>query len=89
LQLEQLEQIHRLFHEEDLRLFDREPVAFYCHCSQDKVADSLRSMGRAEVQDILEKEQKIEVTCHFCNKQYRFDAIDAEQPQPLAGTTQH
>jgi molecular chaperone Hsp33 len=94
LQLEQPELIRRLFHEEDLRLFDREPVAFHCHCSHDKVADSLRSIGHAEVQDILEKEQKIEVTCHFCNKQYHFDAVDAEQlfaeqPQPPAGATHH
>ncbi len=94
LELEQQEVIHRLFHEEDLRLFDREPVAFHCHCSHDKVADSLRSLGYAEVMDIIAKEQKLEVSCHFCNKQYHFDAVDAEQlfaeqPQPPAGNSQH
>lgn len=94
LQLEQSELIHRLFHEEDLRLFEREPVAFHCHCSRQRVAESLRSLGRAEVMDILDKEKKIEVTCHFCNKHYDFDAVDAEQlfietPPPPAGTTPH
>ena len=94
LQLEQQELIRRLFHEEDVRLFDREPVAFHCHCSRERVADSLRSLGRDEVKDILDKEEKIEVNCHFCNRQYLFDALDAEQifseqPQPLAGTTRH
>ena len=94
LQLEQQEVIHRLFHEEDLRLFDREPVAFHCHCSHDKVADSLRSLGQDEVKDILEQEGKNEVSCHFCNKQYRFDAVDAEQlfvspSPPSVGKTPH
>jgi molecular chaperone Hsp33 len=94
LQLEQSELIHRLFHEEDLRLFEREPVAFHCHCTRQRVAESLRSLGRDEVMDILDKEQKIEVTCHFCNKHYNFDAVDAAQlfietPPPPAGITPH
>lgn len=94
LQLEQSELIHRLFHEEDLRLFDREPVAFHCHCSHDKVADSLRGLGQGEVKDILAQEGKIEVSCHFCNKQYHFDAVDAEQlfitpPSPAVTKTPH
>jgi molecular chaperone Hsp33 len=94
LQLEQPALIHRLFHEEDLRLFDREPVAFHCHCTAQRVAESLRSLGHDEVMDIIDKEQKIEVTCHFCNKQYHFDAVDAEQlfidaTAPPGGTTPH
>lgn len=79
LQLEQQELIHRLFHEEDVRLFDREPVAFHCHCSRERVADSLRSLGRDELMQIIEQEERIEVNCHFCNRQYLFDAVDTEQ----------
>ena len=94
LQLAQQELVHRLFHEEDVRLFEHEPVAFHCHCSHERVADSLRSLGHDEVLDILDKERRIEVTCHFCNKQYLFDAVDAEQlfaeqPQPPSGQTRH
>ncbi len=94
LQLEQPELIRRLFHEEDIRLFDNEPVVFHCHCSSERVADSLRSLGRDEVMDILEEEERIEVSCHFCNKQYHFDPVDAEQlfvgqPQPQGGKTRH
>ncbi len=94
LRLEQPELIHRLFHEEDIRLFDSEPVAFHCHCSSERVADSLRSLGQDEVKDILKQEGKIEVSCHFCNRQYHFDAVDAEQlfispPPPPVGKTAH
>lgn len=70
--------LHRLFHEEELRLFDSEPVSFRCSCSRDKVATVLTSLGSDEVHRIIEEEKKIEVGCEFCNQQYLFDAVDAE-----------
>ncbi len=86
--------LHRLFHEEDLRLFDPEPVSFRCGCSRDKVATVLVSLGCDEVHRIIEEEKKIEVGCEFCNQQYHFDAVDAEtlfasanSKQPGSGST--
>lgn len=71
--------LHRLFHEEQVRLFEPEPVAFRCSCSRERIADSLRAMGRVELLSILEEQGAIKVDCDFCNKHYRFDAIDTEQ----------
>jgi len=71
--------LRRLFHEEDVRLFDPEPISFRCQCSREKVATMLRSLGRDEAHSIIEEEGKIEVGCEFCNQQYTFDAVDAEQ----------
>ncbi|WP_428608702.1 Hsp33 family molecular chaperone HslO [Sedimenticola sp.] len=71
--------LHRLFHEEQVRLFEPEPVAFRCNCSRERVASSLRAMGRAELMSILGEQGTIEVDCDFCNKHYRFDAVDTEQ----------
>jgi molecular chaperone Hsp33 len=85
--------IHRLFHEEEVRLFDTEPVSFHCSCSRERVAGMLHSLGQDEVMDILRSEGAIEVTCEFCNKRYRFDAVDATQLfaplPPDVGTTRH
>jgi molecular chaperone Hsp33 len=85
--------IHRLFHEEEVRLFDTEPVSFHCSCSRERVAGMLHSLGQDEVMDILRSEGAIEVTCEFCNKRYRFDAVDAAQLfaplPPDVGTTRH
>jgi molecular chaperone Hsp33 len=85
--------IHRLFHEETVRLFDTEPVSFHCSCSRERVAGMLHSLGQDEVMDILHSEGAIEVTCEFCNKRYRFDAVDATQlfapVPPDVGTTRH
>ncbi len=58
LELEQQELIHRLFHEEDVRLFERQPVAFHCTCSRERVADALRGMGHEEVRDIIQTEAR-------------------------------
>ncbi len=69
--------LRRLFHEEDVRLFEPEPVAFRCGCSRQRVADNLRALGRKEVDDIIAEQGLIEVTCEFCNRGYQFDAVDA------------
>jgi len=68
--------LHRLFHEETLRLYDPEPVAFRCGCSRERVAGMLRSLGQTAVDEIVEELGAVEVNCEFCNRQYRFDAVD-------------
>jgi molecular chaperone Hsp33 len=69
----------RLFSEEDVRLFEAKPTQFKCSCSKTKVGNMLRLLGHVEVESILAELGKIDVNCDFCNKQYRFDAIDAAQ----------
>ncbi len=69
--------IRRLFHEEDLRLFEPEPVSFRCSCTRERVANMLRGLGPDEVESIIEEQGAIEVACEFCNHHYRFDAVDA------------
>lgn len=71
--------IHRLYHEEDVRVFDPRPVAFRCSCSRDRVTSMLRMLGREEVQSIIEERKSVEVDCDFCGRHYAFDAVDAEQ----------
>ena len=71
--------IHRLYHEEDVRLFEKEPLKFYCPCSRERVATMLRSLGYDEVKSIIEEQGKVDVACEFCNHRYEFDAVDAEQ----------
>jgi molecular chaperone Hsp33 len=71
--------LHRLFHEEDLRLFDPEPVRFSCTCSRERVVAMLRMLGYSEVQSILREQGNVDVHCEFCNKQYKYDSVDAEQ----------
>ena len=70
------EVLHRLFNEEQLRLFAAEPVSFKCHCSAQKVESTLLSLGQATIDEIIQKQGEITVDCEFCSKQYQFDKID-------------
>lgn len=79
LQLPTQELLHRLFNEEDVRLFDVQPVSFQCSCSRDNVAQMLRMLGSEEIDSILAEREVIEVHCEFCNQCYEFDKIDAAQ----------
>jgi molecular chaperone Hsp33 len=76
LQLPTEELLHRLFHEEQVRLFEPEPVAFRCGCSRERIEDALRAMGEDEVNELVKSEGEIRADCEFCGKDYRFDAVD-------------
>jgi molecular chaperone Hsp33 len=69
--------LFRLFNEETVRLQPPLDLEFGCSCSRERTANTLRILGRAEVDDILAQEGRIEVTCEFCGANYRYDPIDA------------
>ena len=51
---------------------------FKCDCSKEHMQDALMTIGKEELNDIIEKEGKAELVCHFCNKKYQFDKQDLE-----------
>ncbi len=67
-----------------MRLFDGMGFAitanqhpeFRCDCSRERLERVLISLGEEEISDMIEKEHGAELTCHFCNQQYRFDEQD-------------
>ncbi len=69
----------RVFTGHDVRLFETEAVRFECRCNPRRVGSMLRSLGEAEVRDVLAEQGAVTVTCEFCQRPYRFDAIDVEQ----------
>lgn len=69
--------LHRLFHEEAVRLFEPEPLAFRCGCSRARIEDTARLLGAEEIESIIAEQGELRVTCEFCNRDYRFDPVDA------------
>lgn len=69
----------RLFNEEDIRLFEASPTAFFCSCTRESVSNMLRMLGDEELTSIIEERGNIEVNCDFCNTLYTFDQVDAAQ----------
>jgi molecular chaperone Hsp33 len=71
--------LHRLFNEDDVRLFESAPVYFRCRCSRERVSGMLQGLGEAETRSILAERGEVEVRCDFCNRAYVFDAVDVAQ----------
>ncbi len=68
--------VHRLYHEDPLRLFDPRPVAFRCSCSRERSLNALGAVARAEIEELLHEQGSISMDCEFCNQQYRFARED-------------
>lgn len=85
------ELLERGFAEHDMRLFRGAPVQFECRCNQARVSGLLRALGAEEVQDILQEQGSVTVTCEFCHRPYRFGPSDIEAlfSDPAASKTLH
>ena len=73
------QQLHRLFHQEELQLFTPTPLQFSCSCSRVRTASMLVSLGEQEIQAILEEQASIDVSCEFCHYVYQFTPAQAAQ----------
>lgn len=72
--------LHRLYHEDPVRLFDRQPIQFRCSCSRERSARALVSLGLHDAEQLLEEQGgSLSIDCQFCNHQYVFDAADIAQ----------
>ena len=67
-----------MFGVDEVRVFSGHAVTFECRCNRERVANVLRSLGVEEVRSVIEEQGACTVTCEFCQKPYKFDAIDVE-----------
>jgi molecular chaperone Hsp33 len=64
----------------DLEIFpESQLVRFHCGCSFDRVLGALKMLGEAELQDMIEKDDGAEATCHFCGQVYKASSNHLEQ----------
>lgn len=64
--------LERLAKGMDLEILDTVPTRFYCDCCREKVEKVLLSVGREEIQSMIDDGKPVELNCHFCNKNYTF-----------------
>ena len=74
-----IELLGKLFNEDDVRVYQGEPVTFKCRCSLARAVDVLRMLGEAEIMDALAEQGRLVVTCEYCGRRHRFDAVDASR----------
>lgn len=68
------ELLHRLFHEEDVRVFAGESVRFHCTCSVERSRNALALLGRDELQKLFSEKDTVMVDCQFCGRHYAYTA---------------
>lgn len=64
--------LHRLFHEEDVRVYDPQPVSFGCTCSAQKVVNTLSVYPAEEIATMTNDDGKVTADCQFCGAHYEF-----------------
>ena len=68
--------LHRLFHQEDVRIFEEEMISFRCNCSVEKMETALLQLGKQDAEELIKEEGNVKINCDFCNRDYVFDAVD-------------
>jgi molecular chaperone Hsp33 len=76
LDLTHTEMIHRLYHDETIRIFEPQVVEFLCDCSRQRSAGALKSLQEDELLAIIAEDGNIKMDCQFCHNVYLFDEID-------------
>ena len=64
--------LEHIFEGMDLQILDTIPTEFYCNCSKERVSAAVISVGKQELQKMIDDGEPIEVNCHFCNSHYKF-----------------
>ncbi|MBP2845118.1 Hsp33 family molecular chaperone HslO [Dickeya oryzae] len=82
--------LYRLYHQENVTLYEPQPVVFKCHCSRERCADALMTLPADEVSDILAQDGQIDMHCDYCASHYLFNAQDIDNiRQSNANPTLH
>ncbi|WP_299281531.1 Hsp33 family molecular chaperone HslO [uncultured Tateyamaria sp.] len=63
----------RLFHEEQPRVYDTQPVRFGCTCSEDRVRQSLSIYSARDISTMTTDEGRVTADCQFCGAHYDLD----------------
>ena len=79
LELPERDILRRVFHDEDLRVFETMPVRFACRCSRERVAGLIRMVGAEEARLALAERGEMQVTCEFCGRSYAFNREQAQR----------
>ncbi len=56
----------------DMKVVDTLPAEFTCNCSKERIEKAIISVGKKEIQSMIDDGEEIEVKCHFCNTAYKF-----------------
>jgi len=76
LSLSANEVLWRLYHQEEVTVYDPQDVVFKCTCSRERCGDVLKTLPQSEVDEILAEDGEIDMHCDYCGSHYVYDAVD-------------
>lgn len=62
-----------------VQITDKVPTSFCCNCTKHRVEKAIISIGKKDIQEMIDDEKPIEVNCHFCNTNYEFSVQELKQ----------
>ena len=71
--------LETIFGKEEVRILDRHEVHFECTCSKEKFENGIVSLGKDEIQAMIDEDNGAEAVCHFCMERYQFTAEELEE----------
>lgn len=63
----------------DVEFTDTVPTQFYCNCTKERVEKAIISIGKKDIQEMIDDGKEIEVNCHFCNTNYTFSVEELKE----------
>ncbi|WP_437748844.1 Hsp33 family molecular chaperone HslO [Enterobacter mori] len=66
----------RLYHEEEVTVYDPQAVEFKCTCSRERCAGALKTLPDEEIDSIMAEDGEIDMHCDYCGTHYVFNSMD-------------
>ena len=63
----------------DIQIMDNITAQYKCNCSKERVSRAIASIGRKDIQEMIDDGEPIEVNCQFCNSHYKFDIDELKE----------
>ena len=70
--------LEQLAGRDNYRILEEMPVTFKCDCSKERFADAIISLGKQEIQDMIDEDNGAEAVCHFCRRTYNYNVEELE-----------
>lgn len=74
--LEAEEVLYRLYHQENVKVYEPNAVTFKCSCSRERSASAIAAIERQEVEQMIAESGNIKLHCDYCGADYEFDSVD-------------
>ena len=63
----------------DIEITDTIPANFSCNCSHERIEKAIISIGKKDIQSMIDEGKEVEVKCHFCNTAYKFSVEELKE----------